>query len=209
MLVPSDQSTSSICLGHLPHAFWQTPNMFAYFFHQALAFFWPLFHKAQLCGVFGLKWSYGQILQSPLWFSCSFRVIFGLFVASLINSLLAWSVGFGGRPSLGRFVVVPYSFNFLNNGCNGALWDCQSFGSFFITQPWSVLLHNFVPDLFGELLGLHGASCLVVLQTLGPFRTAVYILRSCDRSCHRLHTGRLYLTNYVTSEGNWLIPDHI
>jgi hypothetical protein len=23
----------------------------------------------------------------------------------------------------------------------------------------------------------------VVLQTLGPFRTGLYILRSCDRSC--------------------------
>ena len=43
----------------------------------------------------------------------SFRVIFGLFVASLINALLAWSVSFGGRPSLGWFVVVPYSFHFL------------------------------------------------------------------------------------------------
>ena len=42
----------------------------------------------------------------------SFRVIFGLFVASLINALLAWSVSFGGRPSPGRFVVVPYSFHF-------------------------------------------------------------------------------------------------
>ena len=42
----------------------------------------------------------------------SFRVIFGLFVASLINALLARSVSFGGRPSLGRFVVVPYSFHF-------------------------------------------------------------------------------------------------
>ena len=45
---------------------------------------------------------------------CSyFRVIFGLIVASLINVLLAWSVSFGGQPSLGRFVVVPYSFHFL------------------------------------------------------------------------------------------------
>ena len=41
------------------------------------------------------------------------RVIFGLFVASLINALLTWSVSFGGRPSLGRFVVVPYSVQFL------------------------------------------------------------------------------------------------
>ena len=38
----------------------------------------------------------------------SFRVIFGLFVASLINALLAWSVSFGRWPSLGRFVVVHF-----------------------------------------------------------------------------------------------------
>ena len=43
----------------------------------------------------------------------SFRVIFGLFVASLINALLAWSVRFGGWPSLGWCVVVPYYLNFL------------------------------------------------------------------------------------------------
>ena len=34
-------------------------------------------------------------------------------VASLINALLAWSVSFGGRHALGRFVVVPYSLNVL------------------------------------------------------------------------------------------------
>ena len=54
-------------------------------------------------------------------------VIFGLFVASLINALLAWSVSFGGRPSLGRFVVVPYSVNVLIMDLNGAPWDVQSF----------------------------------------------------------------------------------
>ena len=43
----------------------------------------------------------------------SFRVIFDLFFTSLISALLAWSVSFGGQPSLGRFVVVPYSFHFL------------------------------------------------------------------------------------------------
>ena len=32
-------------------------------------------------------------------------------VASLINALLAWSVNFGGRPSLGRLLEVPNSFN--------------------------------------------------------------------------------------------------
>ena len=40
----------------------------------------------------------------------SFRVIFGVFVASLINDLHAWSVSFGGRPSLGWFVVVQFPF---------------------------------------------------------------------------------------------------
>ena len=43
----------------------------------------------------------------------SFRVIFGLFLASLINALFAWSVSFGVWSSLGRFVVLPYSFHFL------------------------------------------------------------------------------------------------
>jgi hypothetical protein len=121
-----------------------------------MAFFWPLYCKAQHCGDYGLKWSYWQILQSPLW---SFAAPSGLSLVSLlplINALLAWSVSFGGRPSLGRFVVVPYSFHFLIMGCS-------KFPIFFITQPWSVRLHNFVPDLFGDLLGLHGAACLVVL----------------------------------------------
>ena len=30
----------------------------------------------------------------------------------MINALLAWSLSSGGQPSLGRFVVVPYSFTF-------------------------------------------------------------------------------------------------
>ena len=73
----------------------------------------------------GLKLSYGQILQSNL--CSSFRFIFGLFVDSLINGLLAWSVSFGGRPSLGRFVVMPYYLKKNNNGFIGALWDVQTF----------------------------------------------------------------------------------
>ena len=62
--------------------------------------------------------------------SSSFRVILGLFVASLINALLAWSVSFGGPPSLGRFVVGAMFFQFFYNGFNGALWDVQSFRYF-------------------------------------------------------------------------------
>ena len=82
--------------------------LLVFFFKQWL-FFWPLFHNAQLCGVYGLKWSYGQIFKSLLW---SFAAPSGLSVVSLLPPLLAWSVRFGGRPSLGRF-VVPNSFNFL------------------------------------------------------------------------------------------------
>ena len=64
----------------------------------------------------------------------SFRVIFGLFVASLINVLLAWSVSFGGRPSLGRFVMVPYSLKNVTD----LMVLCRMFkvsDIFFITQP--------------------------------------------------------------------------
>ena len=71
---------------------------------------------------------YGQILQSPLFI---FAALSGLylvsFVASLIIALLAWSVSFGGLPSLGRFVCGAVFFPFCNNGFNGAPWDVQSF----------------------------------------------------------------------------------
>ena len=50
-----------------------------------------------------------------------------IFVAAEINDLLAWSMSFVGRPSLGRFVVEPYSLHFFYNGFNGAPWDVQSF----------------------------------------------------------------------------------
>ena len=123
--------------------------------------FWPLFHKSQLHGGYGLKWSYGQILQSPLW---SFAAPSGLSLVSLLPlcCLLALSVSFGGRLSLGRFVVVPYSFYFLIMDLMVLCGMFKVSGIFFITQPWSVLLHNFVPDLFGEPLVLHGAACWVV-----------------------------------------------
>ena len=97
--------------------------------HQTclLIFFWTLFRKDQLCGVYGLKRSYGQILQSPLW---SFAAPSGLSLVSLlpvINALLAWAGSFGGRPSVGRFVVAPYSFKFFIMDLNGDQWDVQLF----------------------------------------------------------------------------------
>ena len=106
----------------------------------------------------------------------SFNVIFGLFVASLINALLAWSVSFCGRPSLGRFIVVPYSFHFLimNLMVLGGMFKVSDI--FLQPNPDLYFSTTFFPDLFGELLGLHGAAFLVVLQTLGPFRAAVQCL---------------------------------
>ena len=65
----------------------------------------------------------------------SFRVIFGHFVASLINALLAWSVIFGGRPSLGMFVVVPYSFHFFIMNLMVLHGMFKVSDIFFITQP--------------------------------------------------------------------------
>ena len=94
-------------VSHMPFGEHQTCLLF-FFFKQWL-FFWSLFRKAQLCGVCGLKWSYGQILQSPLW---SFAGLSLVSLLPLINALLAWTVSFGGQHSLGRFVVVPYSFLF-------------------------------------------------------------------------------------------------
>ena len=115
----------------------------------------------------------------------SFRVIFGLFVASLINALLAWSVSFGGRPSLSRFVMVPYSFNFFVMDLmvlRGMFKDTDIFynPTLICTSPqllpWSVCRAPW--SSWCRLLGV--APCLVVLQNLGPFRTGVYLLRSCD-----------------------------
>ena len=79
--------------------------------------FWPVFRKAQLCGVYGLKWSYGQILQSPLWsFACfsdsSALSLVSLLPLRLMPSLPSLWVLVGVPPPV-RFVVVPYFFNFL------------------------------------------------------------------------------------------------
>ena len=113
---------------------------------------------------------------------CStFRVIFGLFVASLINALLAWSVWVGGRPSLGRFVVVTHSLNFLKNDLMVLRGMLKVYD--FILNP---TLIGTSPQLCSgpvwraprsswcRLLG--GVHCLVVLQTLGPFRTYTEIM---------------------------------
>ena len=75
-----------------------------------------------------------KITLKELSFYSSFRVIFGLFVPSLINALLVWSVSFGGRPSLGRFVVLPYSFHFLIMDLMVLRGMFKVSGYFFITQ---------------------------------------------------------------------------
>ena len=100
--------------------------------HQTflLIFIWTLFRKAQLCGVYGLKWSYGQILQSPLW---RFAAPSGLPLVSflplwLIPSLpgpWVWWAALSCKVCWGAIF-----FPFFNNGFNGALWDVQRFWYF-------------------------------------------------------------------------------
>ena len=116
-------------VSHMPFDEHQT-CLLIFFFKQWL-FLWTLFRKAQLCGEHSLKWSYGQILQSPLW---SFAAPSGLSLVSLLPLWLMPSLpglSFGGRPALGRFVVVPDSFHVLIMDLM-ALWDVQSFGYFFL-----------------------------------------------------------------------------
>lgn len=126
ILFSSDQSTLLNTFS-LPHAFSQTQNVHFCFLLKVMAFFWPLCHTAQLYGAYGLLSSYVQILQSPP------RITLGLCAASLINALLARSVRFGGRPSLGRFAVVPCSFHLV------MIWWC-SWGS---SKIWIFFLFFF------------------------------------------------------------------
>ena len=132
---------------------------------------WPEYHLSYVWGVSHMPFGEHQTCLLIFFLVCEFWW-----------AALSWQVCCGA-------ILFP----FFNNGFDGASWDVQSFWYFFYNPTWSVLLHS----LFRELPGLHGAPCLVVLQTLGPFRTGVCILRSCD-------TDGLYLTNDVTSEGNWL-----
>ena len=62
--------------------------------------------------------------------SSSFKVIFGLFVASLINALLAW---FWWDALSWQVCCGAIFFPFFNNGFHGALWDILSFRYLFIT----------------------------------------------------------------------------
>lgn len=55
-------------------------------------FFWPLFHEAQLCSVYSLKWSYGQIVPSLLWIFAALSVLsFDVFVEALKNAQSVFS----------------------------------------------------------------------------------------------------------------------
>ena len=123
---------------------------------------------------------------SALELCSSFRVIFGLFVASLINALLVWSVSFGGRPSLGRCVVVPYSFHFL-------IMDLMVLRGMF--KVWDIFYNPTLICLSSQLCPwpvwrapwsswchlLGGAPCFYGVAESGAFQNrCVYIPRSCD-----------------------------
>ena len=102
------------------------------------------FHRCNLhCGAFAAPSRLSLVSLLPLWLMPSLP---GLWV-------------FVGGPLFWQVCCGAIFFPFLNNGFNGAPWDVQSFRFFLITHPWSVLLHNFVPGLFGDLLGLQVAAC--------------------------------------------------
>ena len=91
-------------VSHMP--FGENRTCLLTFFFKQWLFFWPHFRKAQLCGVYRLKWSYGQILQSQHW---RFAAHSGL---SLVSLLLLWLM-----PSLpGPWVLVGYPL------MEGLLW---------------------------------------------------------------------------------------
>lgn len=88
-----------------------------------------------------------------------------LFIVSLIIVHLAEVIGFGGQPSLSRFVLVTYSFHFSNKTCFGVPWDCSVIGIFFYTPNRIILSPHFVSYLWGGFLGLHAVSFCVVALT--------------------------------------------
>ena len=149
--------------------FWESPTcllarakcFFLIFFFKQWLFFLSLFHKNPVLWSVRLKVVLWTDIPTPL---RSFAAPSGLSLVSLLPlwlmpslpGLWVWWAALSWQVCCGATF-----FPFFNNGFNGAQWDVQSF-YFFITQPWFVLLHNFVPDLFGELLGLHSAACLLV-----------------------------------------------
>ena len=137
-----------------------------------------------------------DLLQSPLWALQLLQVY--IWALWLMPSLPDPWVLVGGPLLAG--LLWCHILSIFNNGFNGAPWDVQGFRFFFITKPWSVLLHNLVPNLFGEL---HGVACLVVplaywCGRLWGLSEQVYIYwdHVTDHVTLILHTGGLYLTCY-------------
>ena len=68
----------------------------------AVVFFWTFLLNAQPAGMDGLLWTDAPLSSVEL--SCLYRVTFGFFVASLVNTLLAWSVILVDCPSWTGFL---------------------------------------------------------------------------------------------------------
>jgi len=73
-----------------------------------------------------------------------------------------------GMLFFSTFARLPYSFFF-------HIMDVvvlrEIFRIYDIPLTQSVLFHHFLSDLFGEILGLHCTTCLVVLLRLPPTKT--------------------------------------
>ena len=133
----------------------------------------------------------------------SFGVIFGIFVASLINALLAWSVSFGGRYSLGRFAVVPYSWHFLIMNLMVLRGMFKVLDIFLEPNPHLCFSKTSSLTCLESSLVFMGplAWCCPLVSGVadsGAFQNrCVYTELMWQIIWHRLRTGGLYLTNYV------------
>ena len=108
----------------------------------------------------------------------SFRVIFGLFVASLIKALLAWSVSFSGLSW--QVCCGAIFFPFFNNGFKGAPWDVPRTSSSSSLYFSTTLTLTCLESYLVFMLPLAWWCC----RPWGlSEQVYVYMLRSCDRSC--------------------------
>lgn len=101
-----------------------------------MAFFLPLFHKRpDLCNIRLVVVLWTESPTSAVDLCSSSRVIMGLLAASLISLLLVWAESLEGRPGLGRFAVVWYSFHFNIIACTVLLGMFKAWEIFLYPNP--------------------------------------------------------------------------
>src|SRR4029434_3148167 len=88
----------------------------------------------------------------------SFRVVIGVLVASLTSLFLARTLNLWGRPALGRFTHVPYSFHFLMMDLTEFLGMFSALDIFFYPSPDLYFSITFFSELLGVIFSLPGVT---------------------------------------------------